>query len=158
MDCLFSTASSLLSPLCRRVPLPLPEGDLPWLQALNFNSLLIPNKPIIAADISGSLFDLDQQKVHPEWVPFGLALASIYHRNRSAPSTFPHPPTHRQGHSEIISPPTHTIPLLCHLLLASVQFSSVTQSYPTLCDPIDCSMPGLPVHHQLLEHTQSHVH
>ena len=36
------------------------------------------------------------------------------------------------------------------------QFSSVTQSCPTLCDPMDCSMPGLPVHHQLLEPTQTH--
>ena len=40
----------------------------------------------------------------------------------------------------------------------SVQFSSVTQSYPTLYDPMDCSMPGLPVHHQLLEMTQTQVH
>ena len=41
---------------------------------------------------------------------------------------------------------------------ASVQFSSVTQSCLILCDPTDCSMPGLPVHHQLLEPTQTHVH
>ena len=40
----------------------------------------------------------------------------------------------------------------------SVQFSSVAQSCPPLCDPMDCSMPGLPVHHQLLELTQTHVH
>ena len=40
----------------------------------------------------------------------------------------------------------------------SVQFSSVAQSCPTLCDPMDCSMPGFPVHHQLLELTQTHVH
>ena len=40
----------------------------------------------------------------------------------------------------------------------SVQFSSVTQSCPTLCDPMNCSMPGLPVHHQLLEFTHTHVH
>ena len=33
--------------------------------------------------------------------------------------------------------------------MSSVQFSSVAQSWPTLCDPMDCSMPGLPVHHQL---------
>ena len=39
-----------------------------------------------------------------------------------------------------------------------VQFSSVTQSCPTLCDPINCSTPGLPVHHQLLEFTQTLVH
>ena len=40
----------------------------------------------------------------------------------------------------------------------SVQFSSVTQWCPTLCDPMNCSMPGLPVHHQLPEFTQTHVH
>ena len=40
----------------------------------------------------------------------------------------------------------------------SVQFSSIAQSCPTLCDPIDGSMPGVPVHHQLLEFTQTHVH
>ena len=38
------------------------------------------------------------------------------------------------------------------------QFSSITQSCPTLCDPMDCSTPGLPVHHQLPEFTQTHVH
>ena len=37
-------------------------------------------------------------------------------------------------------------------------FSSVAQSCPTLCDPMGCSTPGLPVHHQLLEFTQTHVH
>ena len=40
----------------------------------------------------------------------------------------------------------------------SVQFSSVTQSCPTLCDPMDCSTPGLPVHHQCLGFTQTHIH
>ena len=40
---------------------------------------------------------------------------------------------------------------------SSVQFSSVAQSCPTLCDPMDCSTPGFPVHHQLLELTQTHV-
>ena len=38
------------------------------------------------------------------------------------------------------------------------QFSSVTQSCPTLCDPMNHSMPGLPVHHQIPEFTQTHVH
>ena len=41
---------------------------------------------------------------------------------------------------------------------AVLQFSSVTQSCPTLCDPMNCSTPGLPVHHQLSEFTQTHVH
>ena len=40
----------------------------------------------------------------------------------------------------------------------TVQFSSVAPSCPTLCDPMDCSTPGLPVHHQLPEFTQTHVH
>ena len=39
-----------------------------------------------------------------------------------------------------------------------VQFSSFTQSCPTLCNPIDCRTPGFPVHHQLLELAQTHVH
>ena len=44
-------------------------------------------------------------------------------------------------------------------LLILVQFSSVQSlSRVWLCDPMDCSMPGLPVHHQLLELTQTHVH
>ena len=42
--------------------------------------------------------------------------------------------------------------------LFQIKFSSVTQSCPTLCDPMNHSMPGLPVHHQLLEFTQTHVH
>ena len=40
----------------------------------------------------------------------------------------------------------------------SVQFSSVARSCLTLCDPIDCSMPGFPDHHQLPEPPQTHVH
>ena len=44
------------------------------------------------------------------------------------------------------------------IFMLSVQFSSVTQSCPTLCDPMNCSTPGLPVHHQLPEFTQIHVH
>ena len=38
-----------------------------------------------------------------------------------------------------------------------VQFSSVTQSFPILCDPMNCSTPGLPVHHQLPEFTQTSI-
>ena len=41
---------------------------------------------------------------------------------------------------------------------SSVQFNSVAQSCRTLCNPMNCSTPGLPVHHQLLESTQTHVH
>ena len=43
-------------------------------------------------------------------------------------------------------------------LMGPQAVSSVTQSCPTLCNPMDCTMPGLPVHHQLPEFTQTHVH
>ena len=42
--------------------------------------------------------------------------------------------------------------------LSSIQFSSVAQLCPALCNPMDSSMPGFPVHHQLPELTQTHVH
>ena len=44
------------------------------------------------------------------------------------------------------------------LTKCKVQFSSVSHLCPTLCDPMNCSTPGLPAHHQLLESTQTHVH
>ena len=46
---------------------------------------------------------------------------------------------------------------LCHCI-RSDQIRSVAQSFPTLCDPMNRSTPGLPVHHQLPEFTQTHVH
>ena len=53
--------------------------------------------------------------------------------------------------------------LICHRYYNVIQFSFVAQSCPTLCDStlcdsMDCSTPGLPVHHQLPEFTQTHVH
>ena len=52
-----------------------------------------------------------------------------------------------------------TMPTKCLELssFSSVQFSSVAQSCPTLCDPMNHSTPGLPVHYQLPEFTQTHV-
>ena len=44
------------------------------------------------------------------------------------------------------------------VLMSQLQFSSVAQSCPTLCELMDCSTPCLPVHHQLPEFTQTHVH
>ena len=44
------------------------------------------------------------------------------------------------------------------IYISSVQFNSVTQLCLTLCDPMNCSTPGLPVHHQFREFTQTHVH
>ena len=48
---------------------------------------------------------------------------------------------------------------LCFIIMISpIQFSSVAQSCATICDPVDCSMPGFPVHHQFPEPAQTHVH
>ena len=63
-------------------------------------------------------------------------------------------------------PPGNTAISLTHMkiifcppyCLSSVQFSSVAQSCPTLCDPMNCSTPDLPVHHQHLEFTQTQIH
>ena len=52
----------------------------------------------------------------------------------------------------------HFSPLISYLQFSSVQFSLVAQLCPTLCDPMNCSTPGFPVHHQLPELTQTHIH
>ena len=66
-------------------------------------------------------------------------------------------PLSRWCHSTISS---FVVPFSYHFQFfpASVRFSSVTQSCPTLCDPMNRSRPGLPVHYQLPEFTQTHVH
>ena len=51
-----------------------------------------------------------------------------------------------------------SLPLTSQFSICAVQFSSVAQLCPTLCDPMNLSMPGLPVHHQLPEFSQIHVH
>ena len=51
-----------------------------------------------------------------------------------------------------------TLIFILPFIEVSDQIRSVTQSCPTLCNPMNCSTPGLPVHHQLLEFTQTHVH
>ena len=57
-----------------------------------------------------------------------------------------------------LSSPSKCISWTFASFISSVQFSSVAQSCPTLCDPMNHSTPGLPVHHQLPEFTQTHVH
>ena len=53
---------------------------------------------------------------------------------------------------------SHLVKHLTSFLFLLVQFSSVARLCPTLCDPVNCSTPGLPVHHQLPKFTQTHVH
>ena len=81
---------------------------------------------------------------------------------------------HCQGMSQLFLPVSTWYSLICPMCrscsasflisfrgngsISSVQFISVTQSCPTLCNPMNHSTPGLPVHHQLPEFTQTHVH
>ena len=59
-----------------------------------------------------------------------------------------------------LGPPAPTLPQLLGqlIIIYPISFSAVAQSCSTLCDPMNLSMPGLPVHHQLPEFTQTHVH
>ena len=61
------------------------------------------------------------------------------------------------GSSAFSKPSLYIWKFSVHILLKP-QFSSVAQSCPTLCDPMNRSMPGLPVHHHLPEFTQTHIH
>ena len=72
---------------------------------------------------------------------------------------FPTPPPHLPlPYDSLDSLQYATCIYMLTMYSSSVQFSSVAQSCLTLCDPMNCSTPGLPVHHQLQEFTQTHVH
>ena len=71
-------------------------------------------------------------------------------RSSASPSLCFHP--HPSLSTLILLPPSHKDPS------DHIQFSSVTQSCLILCDPMDCSTPGFPVHHRLPELTQTHFH
>ena len=64
-------------------------------------------------------------------------------------------PVIRIGAEETVAVAART---LAHYNIGALPVCSVTQSCPTLLDPMNRSTPGLPVHHQLLEFTQTHVH
>ncbi|CAI9156570.1 unnamed protein product [Rangifer tarandus platyrhynchus] len=78
-----------------------------------------------------------------EWVAFPFSRGSSQSRDRTQVSAL-------QMDSSQSEPPGEPKPYF--------QFGSVAQSCPTLCDSMNCSMPGIPVHHQLPESTQTHVH
>ena len=66
--------------------------------------------------------------------------------------------TPNQSERQIRVNTMRTVFLNATILISFLQFSSVAQSCPTLCGRMDCSRPGFPVHHQLLEIAQTHVH
>ena len=89
-----------------------------------------------------------------EWQPTSLFLHGEFHRQRSLAGYSAW--SHKQ--SDRLSDWTKTVLWAPAVFWSSVQFSSVAQLCPTLCDPMNRSTPRLPVHHQLLEFTQTHVH
>ena len=80
----------------------------------------------------------------------------LHNENKTNPrTTVAQPTTNTCYHN------SHTLNddvILCLIPCPSVQFSSATQSYPTLCDPMNHSTSGLPVPHRLPEFTQTHIH
>ena len=80
-------------------------------------------------------------------------LATSLFSNYQMPVAIPFAPPPFSPHRQLPSP---------HLIVTTTknvfQFSSVTQSCPTLCNPMNCSTPGLPVRYQLPEFSQTHVH
>ena len=63
-----------------------------------------------------------------------------------------------ESEKAVLKPNIQNPKIMASRLISSVQFTSVSQSCPTLCNHMNCSMPGLPVHHQLPEFTQTHIH
>ena len=122
-----------------------------------------------------SIFGLGGSPWRREWLPTSVFLTEQFHGQRSLVAYGLQPMgSQSTGHNWV----TNTVKLqnncketkgiflvlkISTLMwmsvhICEVQFSSVAQSCPTLCDPMDCSTPGFPVHHQLLEFTHAHVH
>ena len=98
---------------------------------------------------------------HKSWTRLSTQLTPIKHHNKK-PHRLPgfHHERVYQSHVHFVLQSIKCVKHCIKMYTAKlkVQFSSVTQSCPTLCDPMNRSTPGLPVHHQLPEFTQSHIH
>ena len=84
--------------------------------------------------------------------------AELLHSMWNLPSSRIEPVCPAQAGRFLPTEPPRKFHRIFRAFIFSVQFSSVTQSCPTLCDPMNRSTPGLPVHHQLPVFTQTHVH
>ena len=109
-------------------------------------------------------FSISPSKEHPGLISFRMdwldlravqgTLKSLLQHHSSKASIL----RHSAFFTVQLSHPYMTTGKTIALYFSSVQFSSVAQSCPTLWDPMNYSTPGLPVHHQLPEFTQTHVH
>ena len=97
-----------------------------------------------------------------EWVAYPFCSESSRPRNRAKVSALQADSLQTREPEVGMKKCCHLVDILCNYNMTacahSVQFSSVAQSCPTLCHPMDCSTPGFPVHHQLPKLTQIHVH
>ena len=124
------------------------------LQNLNCSFLLIPNKSIFAGERASSVFVSGQH--------FG-GLYKAQRRRPAAPGLVSKQVWYPQSNQLlfVVFPAQESEGIAFSWIWAYTffaLFSSATQSCLTLCNPMDCSTPGLPVRHQLLEFTQTHVH
>ena len=129
-----------------------------WAQTLGWEDPLekemANHSSILAWKISwplepGGLQSMGSQRVGHDWVTNTLLILNIYTSLLSL--GFGRIPCIKQINSILVLKNAKIFSYI-------VQFSSVTQLCPTLCNPMNCSMPGLPVHHQPLEFTQTQVH
>ena len=116
-------------------------GRIPWWRAWQHTPVFLLGESPWTEE-PGGLQSMGSQRIRHGWVTKNTMQASVdlawttavFVTNLSAPS------------------------LLLWVEFSSVQFSSVAQSCPTLCNPMNHSTPGLPVHHQLPQFTQTHIH
>ena len=136
--------------------------------------------------LGSPIFSLETGNIHPKSSELSILMTMMYSTSQLCLTLWPHglyparflcpwnSPAKNTGvgchsYSRRFFPTQWSNLCLLHLLLwqadslplaqpGKPQFSSVAQSCPTLCHLMDCSMPGLPVHHQLPEFTQTHAH
>ena len=155
---------------CRRPGLDFWVGKIPWRRAWQLTPVFLPGESHGQRSLVG--YSLWGHRVGHDW------LGNTFTTHRDCPKdwktiNFKGKRTHiywlctvRQGLGQTLYVSMYTYTRIrrfmhyCNLLVSkhSVQFSSVAQSCPTLCDPMNRSTPGLPVHHQLPEFIQTHVH
>ena len=104
------------------------------------------------------VYALLQLQMPPTWIVFqSLSCILLFATPYCSTPDFPVPTW--IWHSNLyLRPSPFLSPPDCYIQLPSLYCCSVTQSCPTLCDPMNHSTPGLPVHHQLRDFTQTHVH
>ena len=142
-------AGELLSSLQRCAGL---MGAAPLFPLLGPVSLHLPHRPPLSSPPA----------FPPPCPPFWPAHTSGLELSPCPPSSLPSCscpwPAQPISPSRFLLEYPQSYPVPNHTLFISVQFSSVAQLCPTLCNPMNRSIPGLPVHHQLPEFTQTHVH